>query len=86
MTVDGWSAALGSSISGITWHYIHGNWNLPCVPIATMNLGMASKTEQQLRCVKEQILEQNPIVGFDELRVQTAISDNEAAVVSDFQC
>ena len=47
------------------------------MPVATLNMGMVSKTGQQLRCIIHEILEQNPIVGSDDVRVHTATSDNE---------
>lgn len=50
-----------------------------CVPIATLNMGMVSKTGQQLRCIIQEILEQNTIVGSDDVRVHTATNDNEAS-------
>lgn len=57
ITVDGWSAALGAPILGVIWHCIDDNWNMRCVPIATLNMGIAIKTGQQLRFMEE-ILEQ----------------------------
>lgn len=79
ITVDGWSAALGAPILGMTWHYIDKQWNMRCVPIATLNMGLASKTGQQLRYIMQEILEQNPIVGADDVCVHTGTSDNDAA-------
>eukprot|EP00178_Gracilaria_changii_P018359 TRINITY_DN5240_c0_g1_i1.p1 TRINITY_DN5240_c0_g1~~TRINITY_DN5240_c0_g1_i1.p1 ORF type:complete len:324 (-),score=45.96 TRINITY_DN5240_c0_g1_i1:1162-2133(-) len=50
-----------------------------CVPIAILNMTTAVKTGQQMRCVIEEVLEQSPIVGADDIRVYTATSHNEAA-------
>lgn len=77
--VDGRNAALGSSILGVTWHFIDSNWKMRCVPIAILNMTTAVKTGQKMRCVIEKVLEQSPVVGSDDIRVYTAPSDNEAA-------
>lgn len=78
ITVDRWSAALGAPVLGIIWHYIDSDWSTRCVPVEPLNMVMSSKTGQQLRCIAQEILEQNPIVGSDEIRVHTATSNNEA--------
>ena len=80
ITVDGWSAALGTPMLRMTWHCIDSQWNMYCVLVATLNIGMASQTGQQLRCIIQEILEQNPIVRSNDVRVHTATSDNEAAI------
>eukprot|EP00171_Calliarthron_tuberculosum_P001466 IDg1466t1 len=79
IALDGWSAASGAPILGVTWHYIDGSWKLQTIPVTTLHLGTASKTGEQLRCIVEELLQQSSIIGSDKIRVHTATSDNEAS-------
>lgn len=76
--MDGWRAELGALILGITWHYREKQWNMRCVPIATLNMGLESKSGQQLCSIMQEIREQNPDVGADCVCVHTGPSDNKA--------
>lgn len=80
ITVDGWSAALGCPILGMTWHFIDDNWRMKSIPIAMLNTGTASKSAEQLRSIMEEIIRDNSIIGADCIRVHAVTSDNEAAV------
>lgn len=79
LTVDGWSAALGAPILGITWHFIDEKWNLQSIRISTLNTGGASKSGMQLCHIMEEVLIQSPILGSEKVRVFTGTSDNEPA-------
>lgn len=79
MTLDGWSAALGTPILGMTWQFIDEGWMLRSIPIATLNLQDAAKSGVQLCYIMEEVLTQNSIIGSDHVPVFTATSDNEAA-------
>lgn len=72
--VEGWSVALGTTILGMTWHYVDKNWNMRSVPIETLKMGTAAETGQQLRAMIEEVLAQNPIEGSDDIFVRTARS------------
>ena len=63
----------------MAWHDIDSQWNMHCVPVATWNMAMASQTGQQLRCVIQEILGQNPRVGSDNVSLHTAASENEGS-------
>lgn len=80
ITLDGWSAALGTPILGITWNFIDSSWCLKCIPICMLNTGTASKSAEQLRSIVTELLKQSMIVGSDNIRIHTATSDNEPAV------
>ena len=49
MRFDGWSAALGGLLIGVTKHFVGDEWLLRFIPIATLNTGIASKSGKQLR-------------------------------------
>ena len=79
ITCDGWSAALRAPILGITWHYVDSSWRLKSMPIATRNIGTASKSAVQTCAILEDVMQHNPVVGSADIRVHTATTDNEAA-------
>lgn len=80
LTLDGWSAALGAPILGITWNFVDDTWRLKCIPICMLNTATASKSAEQLRSIVTEVLKNSPVVGSDKVRVHTATSDNEPAV------
>lgn len=59
LAFDGWSATLGSPIFGITWHSIDYSWYLKSVPIATQDVGDASKNGSQFCAIFEKIVQNN---------------------------
>lgn len=79
ITFDGWSAALGAPILGVTWHFVDTDWRLRCIPIAALNLGDAAKKGKALCALIESVMSNNIIVGSDNIRVHTATTDNEPA-------
>lgn len=80
ITLDGWSAALGSPVLGVTWHFVDDDWRLRCIPISALNTGTASKSGEQLRCIVNEIMSESEIIGSDAIRIHTVTSDNEASV------
>ena len=80
ITLDGWSAALGAPILGVTWHFVDNAWRLRSIPIAMLNTGAASKSGEQLRCIVTEVLKESEIVGSETIRMHTVTSDNEPAV------
>lgn len=80
LTIDGWSAALGAPILGITWNFIDEYWRQKFLPLTTLNRGTASKSGKQFRFIVQEILNSNTIVSSDGLSVHTVTSDTEPAV------
>lgn len=80
LTLDGWSAALGAPILGITWHFIDDSWRLCSIPITTLNTGTASKSAEQLRSIVDCVLKNSTIIGSDKISIHTITSDNEPSV------
>lgn len=80
ITADGWSAALGKPMLGITWHFVHNDWSLNSFPISVINTDTAPEFVVQLRALIEYILRENKIVGGDDVKLYTGTYDNEAAM------
>ena len=80
VTIDGWSAALGTPVLGMTWHFIDEAWKLKCLPIAALDTGTACKSSEQLRAIVEEILKESSVVGSDRITVHTITSDNEPSM------
>lgn len=79
IVVGSWSAALLSPTRRVTWHSIDSNCNVRCIPITILIMTAAVTLIQEMRCIIEEVLEQNPFVGSDDIRVYTATIDNEVA-------
>lgn len=79
ITFDGWSVALGAPVIGVTSHFVNTEWALESIPIATLDIGDASKNGRHLCAFLEEIVQSSPVVGSEIIRVHTATSDNEAA-------
>lgn len=79
MTFDEWSAALGAPILGVTSNYVDKDWSLKCIPIASLNIGDASKSSIQLRALLDEIVRENEIIGSDNIRIHKVTTDNEPA-------
>lgn len=79
VTFDGWSAAHAKPVLGITWHFIDSSWNLKRIPIGTQHIGEASKNAFQLCAILEQVVQDNHIIGLNNIRIHTATSANEPA-------
>ena len=80
LTLDGWSAALGEPILGVTWNYIYHLWRLKCVPICILNTRDAYKSSEQLRCIVDEVLKESPVIGSDDISIHTITSYNEPSV------
>lgn len=76
---DGWNAALGAPILGVTWHFIDNDWRLRCIPIATMNIRDTLKNGNFLCTLIEAVMSNNLILGLDEIRLHIPTTDNEPA-------
>lgn len=63
VSLDGWTAGLGTLILGITLHYIDDDWRLSPLPVAILNIGASAKTGEQLRCIVNEAFELSAIVG-----------------------
>lgn len=79
MTFDGWSSAQHAPILGVTWHYIDATWKLQCIPVASVNIGDASKSSNQLCAILEDVVKHNMIIGSDNISIHTVTTDNESA-------
>ena len=79
ISLDGWSAALGTPILGVTWSFIDDAWRLRSVPISMLNIGGVPKTAEQLRSIVTEILKHSLVVGSENIRIHTITSDNEPA-------
>ena len=80
ITVDAWSAALGMSILGLTWHFIDENWTLQSIPISILSLGPVKKAVSQLKAIIYTVLHENNIVSDEYIKVFSATTDNEGAI------
>ena len=84
LTVDGWSAALGTPILGMTWHFIDDQWRMKSVPVSLLNTWTASKSAEQLRSIMNEIISDNSVIGSDKIKVHAVTSDNEATVANSY--
>ena len=80
LTVDGWSAAVGSTILGRTWKFIEENWLIKSIPFPMLNTGTASKTAKQLKCIIQEVIRDNSVIGSNRIRIHAITSKTQAAL------
>lgn len=56
INVDGWNAEFRTPIFGMTWHFLDKNWNMRCVTIETLNMGLESNNGQKLGFIIQDVL------------------------------
>lgn len=79
VTFDGWSAALGAPVIGVSWHFVNTEWGFQSILITTLDIGHASKNGMQMCAILEEILKSSLAVGSEVIRVRTTTSDDEEA-------
>lgn len=66
---------------GMMWKYVDESRRLKTVPICTLNTNTASKIEEQVRFILEEVLKNNSVIGFSKISIQTITTCNEASVL-----
>lgn len=74
------TTGLGAPILGITWHYIDSNWNRKSVPNTTLHTGAASKSGEKVRSIVEKFLDNNDIIGSENISIHTITSEDEPSM------
>lgn len=77
-TYDGWSAAQGTSIAGMSFHYIDSNWNIKSFPLCFFNLEDMGKTANAHEAVMSAAISTNDKLAADVV-IMSGTSDNDPA-------
>jgi len=77
-TYDGWSAAQGASIAGMTFHYIDADWSIKSFPLCFFNIEDMGKTANAHKAIMDAAISTNDKLGSNVV-VMSGTSDNDPA-------
>lgn len=78
--IDGWSAARGTLIFGMIWHFSEDSCTFKSILIPTLNTRTARESAKRMCCISQNVLTENSVIASNKISIHTIKGDIEAAI------